>query len=71
MCIRDRVRSDWRSVCFASLLFSCSLALMGLLTYLYPELIFSPVSPDQVSEMERCLLYTSRRDIRQRKPATR
>ena len=47
------VRSEWRSVCVASLLFFGSLALMGLLTYLYPELIFSLVSPDQVSEMER------------------
>ena len=47
------VRSEWRSVCVASLLFFGSLAVMGLLTYLYPELIFSLVSPDQVSEMER------------------
>ena len=46
------VRSEWRSVCVASLLFFGSLGLMGLLTYLYPELIYSLVSPDQVSNME-------------------
>lgn len=47
------VRSEWRFVCTASLLFFGSLALMGLLTYLFPELIYGLVSPDQVSEMER------------------
>lgn len=47
------VRSEWRSVCAASLLFFGSLALMGGLTYLYPELIYSLVSPDRVGEMER------------------
>jgi uncharacterized membrane protein SpoIIM required for sporulation len=47
------VRSEWRSVCVASLLFFGSLALMGGLTHLYPELIYSLVSPDQVGEMEK------------------
>ncbi|MGP0170716.1 stage II sporulation protein M [Pseudomonas sp. NCHU5208] len=47
------VRREWRLVCAASLLFFGTLALMGLLTYLFPELIYSLVAPDQVSEMER------------------
>ncbi|ERI50128.1 hypothetical protein N878_26695, partial [Pseudomonas sp. EGD-AK9] len=47
------VRNEWRSVCVASLLFFGSLALMGGLTYLYPELIYSLVSPEQVGEMEK------------------
>lgn len=46
------VRAEWRSVAAASLLFFGSLALMCGLTYLYPELIYSLVSPEQVSEME-------------------
>lgn len=47
------VRREWRLVCAASLLFFGSLALMGLLTHQFPELIYSLVAPDQVSEMER------------------
>jgi uncharacterized membrane protein SpoIIM required for sporulation len=46
------VRAEWRSVCVASLLFFGSLALMCGLTYLYPELIYSLVSPEQVGNME-------------------
>ncbi len=47
------VRAEWRSVCAACLLFFGSLALMGGLTYLYPELIYSLVAPEQVGEMEK------------------
>ncbi|VXC92550.1 conserved membrane hypothetical protein [Pseudomonas sp. 8Z] len=47
------VRSEWRFVGAASLLFFGSLILMGLLTYLFPELIYSLVDPSQVSSMER------------------
>ena len=47
------VRAEWRSVCAAGLLFFGSLALMGGLTYLYPELIYSLVDAEQVGEMEK------------------
>lgn len=36
----------------ASLLFYGSALLMGLLVYHFPDLIYSVVSPDKVSEME-------------------
>ncbi|MGE8361212.1 stage II sporulation protein M [Pseudomonas sp.] len=47
------VRAEWRSVAAASLLFFGSLLGMGVLTYLFPDLIYSVVSPDQVANMER------------------
>lgn len=45
------VRQEWRLVLIASLLFFGSLLGIGLLVYLYPELVYSLVSPQQVSEM--------------------
>ncbi|GIZ11272.1 stage II sporulation protein M [Pseudomonas sp. NCCP-436] len=47
------VRREWRAVCAAGLLFFGSLGLMGLLTYLYPELIYSLLDASNVAEMER------------------
>ncbi|MDP9506334.1 stage II sporulation protein M [Pseudomonas protegens] len=46
------VRQEWRLVLIASLLFFGSLLGIGLLVYLYPELVYSLVSPEQVSEMQ-------------------
>jgi uncharacterized membrane protein SpoIIM required for sporulation len=46
------VRAEWRLVLLAGLLFFGSLILMGLLVYAWPDLIYSVVSPAQVSEME-------------------
>ncbi|PAU58611.1 stage II sporulation protein M [Pseudomonas indica] len=46
------VRAEWRSVTVASLLFFGSLIAMGVLVYLFPDLIYSLVDPAQVSEME-------------------
>lgn len=46
------VRAQWRWVAFASALFFGSLIIMGVLVYAYPDLIYSIVSPAQVSEME-------------------
>ncbi|HCF2344146.1 stage II sporulation protein M [Pseudomonas paraeruginosa] len=46
------VREEWRSIAVASLLFYGSALLMGLLVYHFPDLIYSVVSPDKVSEME-------------------
>ncbi|MGP6214502.1 MULTISPECIES: stage II sporulation protein M [Pseudomonas aeruginosa group] len=46
------VREEWRSIAVASLLFYSSALLMGLLVYHFPDLIYSVVSPDKVSEME-------------------
>ncbi|MGZ0782736.1 stage II sporulation protein M [Pseudomonas saponiphila] len=46
------VRQEWRLVLIASLLFFGSLLGIGLLVYLYPELVYSLVSPQQVSEMQ-------------------
>ncbi|MGE8495893.1 MAG: stage II sporulation protein M [Pseudomonas sp.] len=47
------VRAEWRCVAAASLLFFGSLFGMGLLTYLFPDLIYSMVNPEQVANMER------------------
>lgn len=47
------VRAEWRCVVAASLLFFGSLVTMGVLTYLFPELIYSMVDPEQVASMER------------------
>lgn len=46
------VRAEWRLVTLALVLFFGSLIVMGLLVYGYPDLIYSVVSPAQVSEME-------------------
>jgi uncharacterized membrane protein SpoIIM required for sporulation len=46
------VRREWRSLLYASLLFYGSLLGMGLLVYLFPDLVYSVVSPDQVHSME-------------------
>ncbi|SDR75280.1 stage II sporulation protein M [Pseudomonas oryzae] len=48
-----QVRAAWRSILLASLLFYGSLLLMGLLVYLFPDLIYSLLSPQQVAGMER------------------
>lgn len=46
------VRAEWRLVTLAGLLFFGSLVLMGLLVHAFPDLIYSVVSPADVSEME-------------------
>ena len=45
------VREQWRFVLIASLLFFGSLVAVALLVYLFPDLIYSIVSPQQVAEM--------------------
>ncbi|TXI34999.1 MAG: stage II sporulation protein M [Aquipseudomonas alcaligenes] len=47
------VRHEWRAVLAGCLLFFGALIGMGLLTYLFPELIYSLIAPEQVREMER------------------
>lgn len=46
------VRKEWRCLAAASLLFYLSLLGMAALVLVYPELIYSLVSPEQVAEME-------------------
>ena len=46
------VRQQWQFVLIASLLFFGSLVGIGLLVYLFPDLIYSIVSPQQVAEMQ-------------------
>lgn len=46
------VREQWRFVLIASLLFFGSLVGITLLIYLFPDLIYSIVSPQQVAEMQ-------------------
>ncbi|GAB3462682.1 stage II sporulation protein M [Azotobacter salinestris] len=46
------VREEWRPVLAASLLFYGSLLAMGLLVYLFPELVYSLLAPEQVAQME-------------------
>ncbi|MGC5701478.1 stage II sporulation protein M [Pseudomonas sp. NFXW11] len=46
------VRQEWRLVLIASLLFFGSLLLIGLLVYLYPDLVYSLVSAEQVAQMQ-------------------
>lgn len=46
------VREQWRYVLAASLLFFGSLIGIALLVYLFPDLIYSIVSPQQVAEMQ-------------------
>ncbi|RRV06678.1 stage II sporulation protein M [Pseudomonas sp. v388] len=47
------VRAEWRFVLAAGLLFFMSLIGMGLLVYGFPDLVYSVVDPERVSEMER------------------
>ncbi|MBS7661858.1 stage II sporulation protein M [Pseudomonas lalucatii] len=47
------VRAEWRCVLAASLLFFGSLLGMGLLVYLFPELVYSVMDAEQVSGMEQ------------------
>lgn len=46
------VRSEWKLVALAGALFFGSLIIMGALVYAYPDLVYSVVSPTQVSDME-------------------
>ena len=46
------VREEWRSIAIASLLFYGSLLLMGVLVYHFPDLVYSVMAPERVSEME-------------------
>lgn len=46
------VRAEWRLVAVSGLLFFGSLALMALLVYCFPDLIYSVASPAEVGEME-------------------
>ncbi len=46
------IRREWRSLLYASLLFYGSLLLMGGLVYLFPELVYSVMPPEQVHSME-------------------
>lgn len=46
------VREQWRFVLIASLLFFGSLVAIALLVYLFPDLIYSIVSAQQVAEMQ-------------------
>jgi uncharacterized membrane protein SpoIIM required for sporulation len=46
------VREQWHFVLIASLLFFGSLVGIALLVYLFPDLIYSIVSPQQVAEMQ-------------------
>ena len=46
------IRQQWRSIAVASLLFYGSLIGMGVLVYLFPELVYSVVDPEQVEQME-------------------
>lgn len=46
------VRSEWRLVSIAALLFFGSLITMGLLVYGFPELIYSVLEPQEVAQMQ-------------------
>lgn len=46
------VREQWRFVLIAGLLFFGSLVGIALLVYLYPDLIYSIISPQQVADMQ-------------------
>ncbi|MCY1350309.1 Stage II sporulation protein M [compost metagenome] len=46
------VRSEWRPALAASLLFFGSLIGMGVLVYLFPDLVYSVIGPEQVASME-------------------
>lgn len=46
------VREEWRCIAIASLLFYGSLLLMGVLVYHFPDLVYSVMAPERVSDME-------------------
>lgn len=46
------VREQWRFVLIAGLLFFGSLVGIALLVYLFPDLVYSVISPQQVAEMQ-------------------
>ena len=46
------VREQWRFVLIAGLLFFGSLVGIALLVYLFPDLVYSIISPQQVAEMQ-------------------
>lgn len=48
-----QVRAAWRSILLASLLFYGSLLGMALLVYLFPDLVYSVLSPQRVMQMEQ------------------
>ncbi|MGG5872819.1 stage II sporulation protein M [Pseudomonas peli] len=47
------VRTEWRFVAAASLLFFGSLLLMGSMVYHFPDLVYGVMAPDQVAGMEK------------------
>ncbi|MBM7061702.1 stage II sporulation protein M [Pseudomonas sp. UL073] len=47
------VRQEWRCMVAASLLFFGSLIGIALLVYLFPDLVYSVISPEQVGSMEQ------------------
>lgn len=47
-----RVRAEWSFVLIAGVLFFGSLIGMGILVYMYPDLIYSAMTPAQVTNME-------------------
>ncbi|MDG1583032.1 stage II sporulation protein M [Pseudomonas sp. GOM6] len=55
------VRQEWRAVLAGALLFFGSLLLMGLLTWQFPELIYSLMAADQVRDMEEMYDPAARR----------
>ena len=55
------VRAEWRWVALAGLLFFGSLAIMALLVYGYPDLVYSVVSPTDVAEMHAMYEPAARR----------
>ncbi|MDY7561755.1 stage II sporulation protein M [Pseudomonas sp. 10B1] len=55
------VREQWRFVLAASALFFGSLIAMGLLVYFFPDLVYSVVSPEQLTDMESMYDPTARR----------
>ena len=57
------VRAQWRAVSLACLVFFGSLLGMGVLTYLFPELIYSLLSTERVLEMDQ-MYDSSRRKAR-------
>ena len=55
------VRREWRAVLAGSALFFGSLIGMGLLTWLFPDLIYSLMDPEQVRQMEEMYDPAARR----------
>ncbi|MDH0896404.1 MULTISPECIES: stage II sporulation protein M [unclassified Pseudomonas] len=55
------VRREWRAVLAGSALFFGSLIGMGLLTWLFPDLIYSLMDPEQVRQMEEMYDPSARR----------